>query len=94
LKEEVLDHTLWKTCCKTDYRINEGMTYIKEEYKHPNLHKLMLQNHHALSKHDNAETCSAMTMHSMKETVLLRETINSDIYVPFTLVPYFRNNSS
>ena len=37
LEEEALDHTLWKTCCKTDYRINEGMTYTKEEYKQPNL---------------------------------------------------------
>jgi len=40
LKQEALDPTLWKTrfgrCCKTDYRINEGMTYTKDEYKHTN----------------------------------------------------------
>jgi len=26
---------IW-TCRKTDYKINEGMTYTKEEHKHPN----------------------------------------------------------
>ena len=34
-----VENSLWKmlwTCCKTDYRINEGMNYTKEEYKHPN----------------------------------------------------------
>ena len=36
-EEEALDHTLWKTFCKTDYRINEGITYTKVEYKQPNL---------------------------------------------------------
>ena len=25
-----------RTYCKTDYSINEGMNYTKEEYKHPN----------------------------------------------------------
>jgi hypothetical protein len=54
----------------------------------------MLQNHHTLSKYDKAETWSAMRVHSIKGTVLLAETMNSDIYVPFTLVHYFRNNSS
>ena len=34
LKEETLHYTLWKTCCKTDYRVNEGTTYIEEEHKH------------------------------------------------------------
>ena len=37
LKEKALDYTLWKTCCKTDYTVNEGTTYITEEYKHPDL---------------------------------------------------------
>ena len=37
----------------------------------------MLQNH--LSKYDKAETWSAMRVPSMKETVLLRETMNYDI---------------
>jgi hypothetical protein len=30
-----VENFLWKmlwTCCKTDYRINEGMNYTKEEY--------------------------------------------------------------
>ena len=54
----------------------------------------MLQNHHALSKYDKSETWSAMRVHSIKGTVLLRETMNSDINVPFSLVHYFRNNSS
>jgi hypothetical protein len=50
----------------------------------------MLQNHHA----DKAETRSAMRVHSIKGTVLLGETMNYDINVPFSLVHYFRNNSS
>jgi hypothetical protein len=54
----------------------------------------MLQNHHALSKYDKAETQSAMTVHYMKGTIFLGETMNCDIYVPFTVVHYFRNNSS
>jgi hypothetical protein len=53
----------------------------------------MLLNHHALSKYDKAEIWSAMRVHSIKRIVLLKETINSDIYVPFTLVHYFRNKS-
>jgi len=53
----------------------------------------MLQNHHALTKYDKAEIWSAMRVHSIKWTVLLGETINSDIYVPFTRVHYFRNKS-
>jgi len=54
----------------------------------------MLQNHHAVPKYDKADTWSAVRVHSIKGTVLFRETINSDIYVPFTLVHYFRNNCS
>jgi len=54
----------------------------------------MLQNHHAVPKYDKAETWSAVKVHSIKATVLFRETMNSDIYVPFTWVHYFRNNSS
>ena len=53
----------------------------------------MLQNHHALTKYDKAEIWSAMRVHSIQQTVLLTETINSDIYIPFTLVHYFRNKS-
>jgi hypothetical protein len=34
----------------------------------------MLQNHHAVSKYDKAETCSAISVHYIKGTVLLRET--------------------
>ena len=49
----------------------------------------MIQNHHALSKYDKAETCSAVRVHSIKGTLLIRETMNSDIYVPLTLVHYF-----
>ena len=52
----------------------------------------MLQNH--LSKYDKPETWSAMRVPSMKETVLPTETMNYDINIPFTLVHYFRNNSS
>ena len=92
MEEEALDHTLWKTCCKTDYRINEGTTYTKEEYEQRNLQQFALQN--LQSKYDKAETWSAMWVPSMKETVLLRETMNYDINIPFTLVHYFRNNSS
>ena len=54
----------------------------------------MLQNHHAVAKYDKAETCSAVRVHPIKGTVLLRETINSDIYVPFTMLHHFRNNIS
>jgi hypothetical protein len=54
----------------------------------------MLQNHHSLSKYDKAETLSAMRVHSIKGTVLVGATMNYDINVPFTLVHYFRNNSS
>jgi len=54
----------------------------------------MLQNHYALSKYDKAEIWSAMRVHSIKGTVLLGETMNSDIYIPFTMVQYFRNNTS
>jgi len=54
----------------------------------------MLQNHHALSKSDKSETWSAMSVHSTKGTVLIRETMNYGINIPFTLVHYFRNNSS
>jgi hypothetical protein len=43
----------------------------------------MLQNHHALYKYHKAETWSAMSVHSIKGTVLLGETMNCDIYVPF-----------
>jgi len=46
----------------------------------------MLQNHHAVSKYDKAETWSAMSVLSIKGTVLYTETMNSDIYIPFTLV--------
>jgi len=54
----------------------------------------MLQNHHALSKYDKAETWSAMRVNSIKGTVLLGETMNYDINIPFILVHYFSNNSS
>jgi hypothetical protein len=54
----------------------------------------MLQNHHALSKYDKAKTWSAMRMHSIKGTVLLRQTMNSDTYAPFNLAHCFKNNSS
>ena len=46
----------------------------------------MLQNHHAVSKYDKAETWSAMSVLYIKATVLLRETMNCNIYIPFTLV--------
>ena len=52
----------------------------------------MLQNH--LSKYDKAETWSAVRVHSVKGTALFGETMNSAIYVSFTLVHYFRNNGS
>ena len=38
-RSHCVENSLWKmlwTCCNTDYRINEGMNYTKEEYKHPN----------------------------------------------------------
>ena len=54
----------------------------------------MLQNHHAVPKYDKAETLSAVRVYSVKGTALSGETMNSDIYVPFTLVHYFRNNGS
>ena len=54
----------------------------------------MLQNHHAVSKYDKAQTRSAGRVHSVEGTVLFGETLNSDIYVPFTPVHYFRNNGS
>jgi hypothetical protein len=50
----------------------------------------MLQNHHA----DKAETWSAMSVHSIKGTVLLGKTMNYDINILFSLVHYFRNNIS
>ena len=40
----------------------------------------MLQNHHALSKYDKAEKWSAKSVHSIKGTVLLGETINYDTF--------------
>ena len=46
----------------------------------------MLQNHPAVSKFEQAETWSAMCVLYIKGTVLLRETMNSDIYIPFTPV--------
>jgi hypothetical protein len=46
----------------------------------------MLQNYHAGSKYDQAEIWSAVIILYVKGTVLLRETMNSDIYIPFTLV--------
>ena len=54
----------------------------------------MLQNHHAVPKYDKAETWSAVRVHSVKGTALVGETMNSDIYVPFTLEDDFRNNGS
>ena len=48
----------------------------------------MLRNHHAMCKFDKADTWSAMRVHSIKGTVLLRETMNSDINVPIRLVHY------
>jgi len=54
----------------------------------------MLQNRHALSKYDKAEIWSAMRVYSIKGTVLLGETMNYDINIPFTLVHYFTNNIS
>ena len=54
----------------------------------------MLQKNHAVPKYDKAETWSAVRVHSVTGTALCGETMNSDIYVPFTLVQYFRNNGS
>ena len=54
----------------------------------------MLQNDHSVPKYDKAKTWSAVRVHSIKGTVLFRETMKSDIYVPFTLLNHFRNNSS
>jgi len=54
----------------------------------------MIQHPHTLSKYDKAEKWRAMRVNSIKGTVLLGETMNSDINVPFSLVHYFRNNSS
>ena len=48
----------------------------------------MLQNHHTLSKYDKSKTWSAMRVYSIKGTVLHSETMNSEIYVPFSLVHY------
>jgi len=56
--------------------------------------QMMLQNHHAVHYYGKAETNSAVRVHSIKGTVFFRETMNSDIYVPFNLVHHFRNNSS
>jgi hypothetical protein len=46
----------------------------------------MLQNHHAVSKYDKDEIWSAVSVLYIKETVLLREKTNSDIYIPFAVV--------
>ena len=54
----------------------------------------MLQNHHALSKYDKAEKWSAKSVHSIKGTVLLGETMNTDTNVLLTLVHCYTNNSS
>ena len=54
----------------------------------------MLQNHHALSKYDKAETSSAMREHSIKGTVLHGETMNYDNNITFNVVYYFRSISS
>ena len=48
----------------------------------------MLQCHHAQSKYDKSETWSAMMVYSIKGTVSLGETMNSEIYVSFPLVNY------
>jgi len=40
----------------------------------------MLQNHQAMSEYDKAETWSAMSVHSIKGTVLLRGTMNYDTF--------------
>jgi hypothetical protein len=40
----------------------------------------MLHNYHALFKCDKAQTWSAMRVHSIKGTVLLGETMNSDTF--------------
>ena len=47
-----------------------------------------------MCKYDKAETWSTMRVLSTKETVLLGETMNYDINIPFTLAHYFWNNSS
>jgi hypothetical protein len=49
----------------------------------------MLQNHNVVSKYDKAEIWSTMSVLYIKETVFLREKMNSDIYIPFTLVYIF-----
>ena len=54
----------------------------------------MLQNHHAVPKYDKSGTRSAVRVHSVKGKALFGEMMKSVIYVPFTLVHYFRNNSS
>jgi hypothetical protein len=54
----------------------------------------MLQNHHAVPKYHKAEKWTVVRVHSIKGTVLFRETMNSDIYFPFTVKHQFRNNSS
>ena len=46
----------------------------------------MLQNHHAISKYYKAGTYSAMSVNYVRGTVLLRETMNSDIYIPSILL--------
>jgi hypothetical protein len=46
----------------------------------------MLKNH----RDDKAETWSAISVHSIKGTVLLGETVKYDFNLPFTLVHYFR----
>ena len=48
----------------------------------------MSQNHHAQSKYDKSETWSAVMVYSIKWSVSLGETMNSEIYVSFPLVNY------
>ena len=50
----------------------------------------MLHNHRAASKYYKAGTWSVMSLHYIKGTVLLTETMNYDIYIPFTLVHILR----
>jgi len=46
----------------------------------------MSHNHRAVSKYYKVGTWSVISLHYIKGTVLLTETINYDTYIPFTLV--------
>ena len=48
----------------------------------------MSQNQHTQSKYDKSETWGAMMVNSVKGTVSLGQTMNSEIYISFSLVNY------